>query len=58
MFIVRPKKAIDFFKEFIIECRIPDDHIDLRRRPFFVARDVMRGVIEALKAQHPGATGP
>ena len=39
---------------FIIYCRIPDDCIDSKRYPLFMARDVMRVLIEQLQAE--GAT--
>ena len=32
-------------------CRIPDDWIDSRRYALFVARDVMRALINHLRAQ-------
>ena len=35
-------------------CRIPDDCIDSRRYPLFMAREVMRGLIEQINAQVPG----
>ncbi len=35
-------------------CRIPDDCIDSKRYPLFMARDVMRVLIEQLQAE--GAT--
>ena len=37
-----------------INCRIPDDCIDSKRYPLFMARDVMRVLIEQLQAE--GAT--
>ena len=36
------------------KCRIPDDCIDSKRYPLFMARDVMRVLIEQLQAE--GAT--
>ena len=41
-------------KELIYSCRIPDDCIDSKRYPLFMARDVMRVLIEQLQAE--GAT--
>lgn len=38
----------------IPNCRIPDDCIDSKRYPLFMARDVMRVLIEQLQAE--GAT--
>ncbi len=35
-------------------CRVPDDCIDSRRYPLFMAREVMRGLIEQLKGHHEG----
>ena len=32
-------------------CCIPCDHIPIRSRPLFWARDMMRGLIETLKAE-------
>ncbi len=37
-----------------LKCRIPDDCIDSKRYPLFMARDVMRVLIEQLQAE--GAT--
>ena len=34
------------------KCRVPDDCIDSRRYPLFMAREVMRGLIEQLKDRH------
>ena len=39
---------------FVYRCRIPDDCIDSKRYPLFMARDVMRVLIEQLQAE--GAT--
>ena len=41
-------------KETLNTCRIPDDCIDSKRYPLFMARDVMRVLIEQLQAE--GAT--
>ena len=38
----------------VLSCRIPDDCIDSKRYPLFMARDVMRVLIEQLQAE--GAT--
>lgn len=38
----------------LLKCRIPDDCIDSKRYPLFMARDVMRVLIEQLQAE--GAT--
>ena len=38
----------------VLNCRIPDDCIDSKRYPLFMARDVMRVLIEQLQAE--GAT--
>jgi len=41
-----------------INCRIPDDCIDSKRYPLFMAREVMRQLIDNLcvtSAVHPGA---
>ena len=40
--------------EQLNNCRIPDDCIDSKRYPLFMARDVMRVLIEQLQAE--GAT--
>ena len=40
--------------EGVASCRIPDDCIDSKRYPLFMARDVMRVLIEQLQAE--GAT--
>lgn len=32
-------------------CRIPSDHIPIRSWPLFLARDLMRDLIETLKAE-------
>ena len=40
----------------LFKCRVPDDCIDFKRYPLFMAREVMRGLIEQLKAQ--GAIKP
>jgi hypothetical protein len=40
------------------KCRIPDDCIDSKRYPLFMAREVMRQLIDNLcvtTAVHPGA---
>ena len=42
------------FKLVLCMCRIPDDCIDSKRYPLFMARDVMRVLIEQLQAE--GAT--
>lgn len=39
---------------WVFTCRIPDDCIDSKRYPLFMARDVMRVLIEQLQAE--GAT--
>ena len=41
-------------KQVAVTCRIPDDCIDSKRYPLFMARDVMRVLIEQLQAE--GAT--
>ena len=41
-------------KAWVATCRIPDDCIDSKRYPLFMARDVMRVLIEQLQAE--GAT--
>ena len=44
-------EANDVIGVFIVGiCRIPDNHIDPRRYPLLVARSIMRGVIDELKA--------
>ena len=42
------------YRERLLSCRIPDDCIDSKRYPLFMARDVMRVLIEQLQAE--GAT--
>ena len=37
------------------KCRIPDDCIDTRRYPLFMARDVMRRAIDLIKAKIQGS---
>ena len=34
-----------------ISCRIPSDHIPIRSWPLFLARELMRDLIETLKAE-------
>ena len=46
--------AMDGLARSIANCRIPDDCIDSKRYPLFMARDVMRVLIEQLQAE--GAT--
>jgi peptidoglycan/LPS O-acetylase OafA/YrhL len=36
-------------------CSVPDDHIDKRRFPLFLAREVLRGLIEQLQQEPEGA---
>ena len=35
----------------LIKCRIPSDHIPIRSWPLFLARELMRDLIETLKAE-------
>ena len=37
-----------------VNCKVPDDCIDFRRYSLFVAREVMRELIEQFKAQARG----
>ena len=49
--------AVDMLWLLVI-CRIPDDCIDSKRYPLFMAREVMRQLIDNLcvtTAVHPGA---
>ena len=39
----------------LIGCSIPDDHIDKRRFPLFLARDVLQALVAELKAENAGA---
>jgi len=39
----------------VFNCRIPDDCIDTRRYPLFMARDVMRRAIDLIKAKIQGS---
>lgn len=39
------------FKAAIAICRIPSDHIPIRSWPLFLARELMRDLIETLKAE-------
>jgi hypothetical protein len=49
------KSCSSQFSSFLLAiCRIPDDCIDSKRYPLFMARDVMRVLIEQLQAE--GAT--
>jgi crotonobetainyl-CoA:carnitine CoA-transferase CaiB-like acyl-CoA transferase len=51
--IEHPKDA-----DYVRSCRIPDDCIDSKRYPLFMAREVMRQLIDNLcvtTAVHPGA---
>lgn len=43
--------AKNVFAVYSVNYRVPDDSIDFRRYPLFMARDVMRGLIEQLKAE-------
>ena len=36
---------------FLANCRVPYDHIPIRSWPLIRARDVLRGLIETLKAE-------
>ena len=40
------------------KCSIPDDCIDYKRYPLFMARSVMRALIEQLKAETRGVHRP
>ncbi len=44
--------------DLLLNCSIPDDCIDYRRYPLFMARSVMRELIEQLKAQPQGVRLP
>ena len=46
-----PRMAWDAYRRLVASCRVPDDCIDSRRYPLFMARAVMRGVIERLKSE-------
>ena len=52
--MVKMLAAVADFERDLIICRIPDDCIDSKRYPLFMARDVMRVLIEQLQAE--GAT--
>ena len=57
VYVVKPGDRF-YFKDgnltWFRNCRIPDDCIDSKRYPLFMARDVMRVLIEQLQAE--GAT--
>jgi hypothetical protein len=36
---------------YVCKCRIPSDHIPIRSWPLFLARELMRDLIETLKAE-------
>ena len=42
----------------VVMCSIPDDCIDSKRYPLFMARSVMRALIEQLKAEARGVHRP
>ncbi|WP_145841183.1 hypothetical protein [Denitratisoma sp. DHT3] len=46
-----PIQSDQFSKKWNVICCIPCDHIPLRSWPLFRAREVMRGLIETLKAK-------
>ena len=52
--LVQPLRQYENYSENHPSCRIPDDCIDSKRYPLFMARDVMRVLIEQLQAE--GAT--
>ena len=52
--VVDVDKMREEFAAIEARCRIPDDCIDSKRYPLFMARDVMRVLIEQLQAE--GAT--
>ena len=35
---------------YVCRCRIPDDWIDKKRYPLFMARDVLRGLVQSLQS--------
>lgn len=37
--------------DIFLSCRIPSDHIPIRSWPLFLARELMRDLIETLKAE-------
>lgn len=39
------------FTPLTLKCRIPSDHIPIRSWPLFLARELMRDLIETLKAE-------
>lgn len=41
-----------------LRCRVPDDCIDQRRYPLFLAREVMRSPIDLIKAKASGRSTP
>jgi len=41
-----------------VSCRIPDDHIASRRHPLFMARAVLRALIEEHEQASQGARTP
>jgi hypothetical protein len=50
--------TININGDITVSCRIPDDCIDSKRYPLFMAREVMRQLIDNLcvaTAVHPGA---
>ena len=42
--------AADSGSHLIDKCRIPDDWIDKKRYPLFMARDVLRGLVQSLQS--------
>ena len=42
----------------VVRCLIPDDCIDYKRYPLFMARSVMRELIKRLKTKPPGVRLP
>ena len=40
--------VLDIFPMLLVNCRIPDDCIDSRRYPLFMARAAMRGLVQDL----------
>jgi tripartite-type tricarboxylate transporter receptor subunit TctC len=41
----------------LLKCRVPDNCIDSKRYPLFMARDVMRGLIEQIRAENQPTGG-
>ena len=43
--------VFNYSVQWLGSCRIPSDHIPIRSWPLFLARELMRDLIETLKAE-------